>query len=65
MGGSFSHYRGISVTSLASLRVTGIASSVGTVGISAGGVLTVAIILEVVGFPARDVSLILAVDWLV
>lgn len=46
-------------------RVTATASSVGAAGIPAGGVLTLAIILEAVGLPTNDISLILAVDWLV
>lgn len=45
--------------------VTATASSVGAAGIPAGGVLTLAIILEAVGLPTSDISLILAVDWLV
>lgn len=45
--------------------VTATASSVGAAGIPAGGVLTLAIILEAVGLPTTDISLILAVDWLV
>lgn len=45
--------------------VTATASSVGAAGIPAGGVLTLAIILEAVGLPTNDISLILAVDWLV
>lgn len=47
------------------LRVTATASSVGAAGIPAGGVLTLAIILEAVNLPVNDISLILAVDWLV
>ncbi|XP_059522055.1 neutral amino acid transporter B(0) isoform X1 [Myotis daubentonii] len=46
------------------ILVTATASSVGAAGIPAGGVLTLAIILEAVGLPV-DISLILAVDWLV
>ncbi|KAI5188733.1 Neutral Amino Acid Transporter B(0) [Manis pentadactyla] len=46
------------------ILVTAIASSVGAPGIPAGGVLTVAIILRAVGLPAHDISLFLAVDWL-
>lgn len=46
------------------VRVTATASSVGAAGIPAGGVLTLAIILEAVGLPTSDISLILAVDWL-
>ncbi|XP_005857893.2 PREDICTED: neutral amino acid transporter B(0) isoform X3 [Myotis brandtii] len=46
------------------ILVTATASSVGAAGIPAGGVLTLAIILEAVGLPV-DISWILAVDWLV
>uniref|UniRef100_A0A1A7XKJ1 Amino acid transporter n=2 Tax=Iconisemion striatum TaxID=60296 RepID=A0A1A7XKJ1_9TELE len=47
------------------ILVTATASSVGAAGIPAGGVLTIAIILEALGLPTSDISLILAVDWLV
>ncbi|XP_042825371.1 neutral amino acid transporter B(0) isoform X2 [Panthera tigris] len=47
------------------ILVTATASSVGAAGIPAGGVLTLAIILEAVNLPVHDISLILAVDWLV
>uniref|UniRef100_A0A673UR59 Amino acid transporter n=1 Tax=Suricata suricatta TaxID=37032 RepID=A0A673UR59_SURSU len=47
------------------ILVTATASSVGAAGIPAGGVLTLAIILEAVNLPVNDISLILAVDWLV
>ncbi|KAM4743276.1 neutral amino acid transporter B(0) [Anableps anableps] len=47
------------------ILVTATASSVGAAGIPAGGVLTLAIILEATGLPTTDISLILAVDWLV
>ncbi|KAK2490064.1 hypothetical protein MC885_009342 [Smutsia gigantea] len=50
---------------IVTILVTATASSVGAAGIPAGGVLTLAIILEAVGLPAHDISLILAVDWLV
>ena len=53
------------LTSLLFPRVTATASSVGAAGIPAGGVLTLAIILEAVNLPVHDISLILAVDWLV
>lgn len=46
------------------ILVTATASSVGAAGIPAGGVLTLAIILEAVNLPV-DIFLILAVDWLV
>ncbi|KAK2847247.1 hypothetical protein Q5P01_010246 [Channa striata] len=47
------------------ILVTATASSVGAAGIPAGGVLTLAIILEAIALPTKDISLILAVDWLV
>uniref|UniRef100_UPI0035900100 neutral amino acid transporter A n=1 Tax=Myxine glutinosa TaxID=7769 RepID=UPI0035900100 len=47
------------------ILVTSTASSVGAAGIPAGGILTLAIILEAIGVPTHDLSLILAVDWLV
>uniref|UniRef100_A0A1A8HPH6 Amino acid transporter n=1 Tax=Nothobranchius kuhntae TaxID=321403 RepID=A0A1A8HPH6_NOTKU len=47
------------------ILVTATASSVGAAGIPAGGVLTLAIILEAIGLPTTDISLILAVDWVV
>ncbi|XP_026893684.1 neutral amino acid transporter B(0) isoform X2 [Acinonyx jubatus] len=47
------------------ILVTATASSVGAAGIPSGGVLTLAIILEAVNLPVHDISLILAVDWLV
>lgn len=51
--------------SLVFVSVTATASSVGAAGIPAGGVLTLAIILEAIGLPTKDISLILAVDWIV
>lgn len=46
-------------------RVTATASSVGAAGIPAGGIITIAIILEAIGLPTKDLSLMLAVDWIV
>ncbi|CAH7395002.1 neutral amino acid transporter B(0) [Phodopus roborovskii] len=47
------------------ILITATASSVGAAGIPAGGVLTLAIILEAISLPVKDISWILAVDWLV
>ncbi|XP_021504144.1 neutral amino acid transporter A [Meriones unguiculatus] len=47
------------------ILVTATASSVGAAGVPAGGVLTIAIILEAIGLSTHDLSLILAVDWIV
>uniref|UniRef100_UPI00358E9C07 neutral amino acid transporter A-like n=1 Tax=Myxine glutinosa TaxID=7769 RepID=UPI00358E9C07 len=55
----------LNVGQIFTILVTATASSVGAAGIPAGGVLTLAIILEAVGLPTKDISLILAVDWLI
>uniref|UniRef100_G3SM58 Amino acid transporter n=1 Tax=Loxodonta africana TaxID=9785 RepID=G3SM58_LOXAF len=55
----------LDLVKIITVLVTATASSVGAAGIPAGGVLTLAIILEAVSLPVHDLSLILAVDWLV
>uniref|UniRef100_A0A4X1W1I4 Amino acid transporter n=2 Tax=Sus scrofa TaxID=9823 RepID=A0A4X1W1I4_PIG len=57
--------RSLDFVNIITILVTATASSVGAAGIPAGGVLTLAIILEAVNLPVHDISLILAVDWLV
>uniref|UniRef100_A0A452RQB8 Amino acid transporter n=1 Tax=Ursus americanus TaxID=9643 RepID=A0A452RQB8_URSAM len=57
--------RSLDFVKIITILVTATASSVGAAGIPAGGVLTLAIILEAVNLPVEDISLILAVDWLV
>ncbi|XP_025705665.1 neutral amino acid transporter B(0) isoform X2 [Callorhinus ursinus] len=57
--------RSLDFVKIITILVTATASSVGAAGIPAGGVLTLAIILEAVNLPVQDISLILAVDWLV
>uniref|UniRef100_A0A8C4T298 Amino acid transporter n=1 Tax=Erpetoichthys calabaricus TaxID=27687 RepID=A0A8C4T298_ERPCA len=46
------------------ILVTATASSVGAAGVPAGGIITIAIILEAIGLPTNDLSLMLAVDWI-
>ncbi|KAG8515289.1 Neutral amino acid transporter B(0) [Galemys pyrenaicus] len=55
----------LNFVNIITILVTATASSVGAAGIPAGGVLTLAIILEAVNLPVHYISLILAVDWLV
>ncbi|XP_049643233.1 neutral amino acid transporter B(0) [Suncus etruscus] len=57
--------RPLDFVSIITILVTATASSVGAAGIPAGGVLTLAIILEAINLPVHYISLILAVDWLV
>uniref|UniRef100_A0A8C5KDC0 Amino acid transporter n=1 Tax=Jaculus jaculus TaxID=51337 RepID=A0A8C5KDC0_JACJA len=55
----------LDLVKIITILVTATASSVGAAGIPAGGVLTLAIILEAVNLPVKDISFIFAVDWLV
>ncbi|OWK16415.1 SLC1A5 [Cervus elaphus hippelaphus] len=59
------NHRPLDFVKIITILVTATASSVGAAGIPAGGVLTLAIILEAVNLPVHDISWILAVDWLV
>uniref|UniRef100_H0V2W8 Amino acid transporter n=1 Tax=Cavia porcellus TaxID=10141 RepID=H0V2W8_CAVPO len=55
----------LDLVKIITILITSTASSVGAAGIPAGGVLTLAIILEAVNLPVADISWILAIDWLV
>ncbi|XP_012888030.1 PREDICTED: neutral amino acid transporter B(0) [Dipodomys ordii] len=55
----------LNMVKVITILITATASSVGAAGIPAGGVLTLAIILEAINLPVKEISLILAVDWLV
>ncbi|XP_023560333.1 neutral amino acid transporter B(0) isoform X3 [Octodon degus] len=55
----------LDLVKIITILITATASSVGAAGIPAGGILTLAIILEAVNLPVNDISLILAMDWLV
>lgn len=46
------------------VSVTATAASIGAAGIPQAGLVTMVMVLDTVGLPAEDVSIILAVDWL-
>lgn len=58
--------RGISLTlgSIIAISITATAASIGAAGIPQAGLVTMVMVLDTVGLPAEDVSLIIAVDWL-
>lgn len=46
------------------LSVTATAASIGAAGIPQAGLVTMVMVLDTIGLPAKDVTLIIAVDWL-
>lgn len=58
--------RGVTLTigNLIAVSITATAASIGAAGIPQAGLVTMVMVLDTVGLPASDVSLILAVDWL-
>jgi Na+/H+-dicarboxylate symporter len=49
---------------IVAVSVTATAASIGAAGIPQAGLVTMVMVLDTVGLPAEDVSIILAVDWL-
>lgn len=46
------------------ISITATAASVGAAGIPQAGIVTMLMILDAVGLPPEDISLIIALDWL-
>ncbi|XP_031637842.1 excitatory amino acid transporter 1 [Contarinia nasturtii] len=55
---------GLSFGSLVAVSVTATAASIGAAGIPSAGLVTMVMVLDTVGLPSEDISLIIAVDWL-
>ncbi|XP_043283245.1 excitatory amino acid transporter 1-like [Venturia canescens] len=54
----------LSFGQLAAVSITATAASIGAAGIPQAGLVTMVMVLDTVGLPAKDVTLIVAVDWL-
>lgn len=59
-------YRQVSYSfgTVIAVSITATAASIGAAGIPQAGLVTMVMVLDTVGLPAKDVSLIIAVDWL-
>ncbi|CAK9822495.1 Excitatory amino acid transporter 3 [Anthophora retusa] len=54
----------LSLGNVIGVSITATAASIGAAGIPQAGLVTMVMVLDTVGLPAEDVSLIIAVDWL-
>ncbi|XP_046621437.1 excitatory amino acid transporter 1-like isoform X1 [Neodiprion virginianus] len=54
----------LSFGQLVAVSITATAASIGAAGIPQAGLVTMVMVLDTVGLPAKDVTLIIAVDWL-
>ncbi|XP_014235149.1 excitatory amino acid transporter 1-like isoform X3 [Trichogramma pretiosum] len=54
----------LSLGQLAAISITATAASIGAAGIPQAGLVTMVMVLDTVGLPSGDISLILAIDWL-
>jgi len=54
----------LSITQIIAVSITATAASIGAAGIPQAGLVTLVMVLDTVGLPAEDVSLVIAVDWM-
>lgn len=54
----------LSFSKIIGVSITATAASIGAAGIPQAGLVTMVMVLNTVGLPDKDVTLILAVDWL-
>ncbi|XP_058811171.1 excitatory amino acid transporter 1-like [Topomyia yanbarensis] len=55
----------LSFGQIIAVAITATAASIGTAAVPQGGLVTLVMVLDSIGLPSEDVSLIIAVDWLV
>jgi Na+/H+-dicarboxylate symporter len=55
----------LSLGNVIAISITSTAASIGAAGIPQAGLVTLVMVLDTVGLPAEDVSLIIAIDWII
>lgn len=55
----------LSITQIIAVSITSTAASIGAAGIPQAGLVTLVMVLDTVGLPAEDVSLVIAIDWII
>ncbi|KAK6179691.1 hypothetical protein SNE40_011996 [Patella caerulea] len=55
----------LGIGNVITVSITATAAAIGAAGVPQAGLVTMVIVLTAVGFPTEDVTLILAIDWLV
>lgn len=47
------------------ISITATCAAIGTAGVPQGGLVTLVMVLDSIGIPAEDISLVIAIDWIV
>ncbi|KAG5683330.1 hypothetical protein PVAND_012616 [Polypedilum vanderplanki] len=55
----------LSIGSIIAVCITATCASIGTAGVPQAGLVTLVMVLDSIGIPAEDISLIIAIDWIV
>ncbi|XP_070508535.1 excitatory amino acid transporter 3-like [Chironomus tepperi] len=55
----------LSIGNVIAVCITATAASIGTAGVPQAGLVTLVMVLDSIGIPAQDISLIIAIDWIV
>ena len=56
---------GLSIGQVVAISISATAASIGAAGIPQGGMVTLVMVLDTVGLPAEDVTIILALEWII
>ncbi|KAG4076766.1 hypothetical protein HA402_009112 [Bradysia odoriphaga] len=55
----------LSIGNVIAVCITATCAAIGTAGVPQGGLVTLVMVLDSIGIPAEDISLVIAIDWIV